>query len=77
MHGVVCRMLVRGLGEPLPWSSDVVVGVVLQLDGSGLRVGLCFEERASGPRALGEVGGTRRACEDPVGLLVASVRIVS
>ena len=31
--------------------------MVPQLDGGGLRVGLCLEEGAPGSRALGEVGG--------------------
>src|SRR5260221_8609980 len=56
-HGVACGVLVRGLGEPVPWPRDVAVGVVLQLDGGGLRVCLCFEEGASGSCTLGEVGG--------------------
>lgn len=50
-------MRVGGSGEPGPGPRDVAVGVVPQLDGCGLRVGLCFEEGAPGSRALGEVGG--------------------
>ena len=56
-HGAACRVRVRGSGEPGPGPRDVAVGVVPQLDCCGLRVGLCFEEGAPGPRALGEVGG--------------------
>jgi len=56
-HGAACGVLVRGLGKPVPRPRDVAVGVVLQLDGGGLRVCLCFEEGAPGSRTLGEVGG--------------------
>jgi hypothetical protein len=56
-HGAACGVLVRGLGEPVPWPREVAVGVVLQLDGGGLRVSFCFEEGAPGSRTLGEVGG--------------------
>ena len=59
-HGAACGVLVRGLGEPVPWPREVAVGVVLQLDGGGFRVGFCFEEGAPGSRTLGEVGGEER-----------------
>ena len=56
-HGAAWRVPGRGLGAPVPRPRDVAVGVVLQLDGGGLRVSLCFEEGAPGSRTLGEVGG--------------------
>jgi len=56
-HGAARRLRVRGSGEPVPGPRDVAVGVVPQLDGGGLCVGLCFEEGAPGCRALGEIGG--------------------
>ena len=57
-HRAACRMCVRGLGKPAPRPRDVAVDVVLQLDGGGLRVCLCFEEGAHESRTLGE--GWRR-----------------
>jgi hypothetical protein len=45
-------MVAPGIGP-----RDVAVGVVLQFESGCLGVGLCFEEGAPGPRALGECGG--------------------
>jgi len=58
-HGAACRVRVCGVGEPRPWPGDVAVGVVLQLEGGGLCVGLCFEEGAPGACALWECGGEK------------------
>ena len=49
--------------KPAPRPRDVAVDVVLQLDGGGLRVCLCFEEGAHESRTLGEVGGEERGEE--------------
>lgn len=43
-----CRVRVCGVGKPRPQPGDVTVGVVLQLEGDSLCVGLCFEERDPG-----------------------------
>lgn len=49
-----CAGVVR---VPGPGPGNVAVGVVAQLERGGLCVRLCFEERASGRRALRERGG--------------------
>ena len=52
-HGAACRVCVRGLGKAAPRPRDAALDVVLQLDGNGLRVGLCFEGGAHESHTLG------------------------
>jgi hypothetical protein len=58
-HGASCRVCARGMAVPGPGlrPGDVAVCVVLEFEGGCLCVRLCFEEGASGLRALGERGG--------------------
>lgn len=60
-HRANCRVVCarEAMGGPERGPGDVGVGVVLQFEGGGLGVRLCFEEGAPGLCALGEGGGEK------------------